>query len=217
MIETDGIFAEFHNYSLGQPLRIEVVASESSATKARALSVLRQKVLNVVVFSGANEKEFCRFTATLPHKADGELIQRCIVPYGNKQVKLMLDIAPASHKTLLLMIEEFYGQPQKMRLEFYAESDLAVKAKREPKPPKGDHGKFWQELRAFHNRPDVRHWLAVEVGYAEEQTAIQRLYELFNVSSRTFISPDALRDWVAKMPDCDGALTVIENAKAKTW
>ncbi len=81
---------------------------------------------------------------------------------------------------------------------------------------KGSHGKFWQELHSFHNRPDVRHWLGVEVGYATEKAAIERLYEIFNVTSRTFISSDALRDWVSKMPDCDGALTVIENAKAKT-
>lgn len=91
-----------------------------------------------------------------------------------------------------------------------------VGKEKNPKPPKGAHGKFWQELHSFHNRPDVRLWLGVEVGYATEKAAINRLYEIFNVTSRTFISPDDLRDWVSKMPDCDGALTVIENAKAKT-
>lgn len=191
MIENDGIFAEFHNYSLGQPLRIEVIASESSATKARALSVLRQKVLGVVVFSGASEKEFCRLTATLPHRADGELIQRCIVPYGDKQVKVMLDIAPESHKTLLLLIEEFYGQPQKMRLEFAPESDLPAKARPESKAKaKGNFGTFWQAMHnsTMLNALDLR--LAVGCNMESAQSTVwEALHTLFQVKSLSFVSP----------------------------
>ncbi len=190
MIETDGIFTEFHNYSLGEPLRIELIASESSATKARALSALRQKVLCVTIYSGADTKEFCRLTATLPHKDNGELLQRCIAPYAGKAVKVMLEVAPQDHKTLLYLIEEFYDQPRKMRLEISPESDLPTKQKAAPKA-KGEFGHYWKRMyeSTMLDALDLRLWLDCDMD-SRVPEVWEKLHGAFGVKSLSFVSPE---------------------------
>lgn len=90
----------------------------------------------------------------------------------------------------------------------------SLRAVPSPKPAKGEHGQFWQQLWDFHNRPDVRHWL--EYDGLDETEAKQRLCARFEVTSRTFISPDAL---LAKLREQSGAMagaiTAIERAKAR--
>ncbi len=183
------IFAEFLNYSLGQPLRMEFAASEATATRARALSAFRQKVFLVDVFEGASEKAFCTLTATLPHKADGELIQRCIVPYSGKQVKVTFDVMPESHATFLLLIEAFYGQPQKMRLEFRGERDLPTRQKREVKA-KGEFGQYWRAMHdsSMLNSQELREVLGCNTE-TSEATVWEALHNFFNVKSLSFVSP----------------------------
>lgn len=108
----------------------------------------------------------------------------------------------------ILWVEDASAQPPEEAAE-------VKEREAKPKPERGIHGKFWELLHSFHNRPDVRGWLGFDVGYASEKAALAALYRIFNKTSRTFISPDDLRAWVARMPDCDGALKVIETAKAK--
>ncbi len=89
-----------------------------------------------------------------------------------------------------------------------------------PKPEKGPYGAIWQRLYAFHNRHDVRHWFDLEIGAEDEQKAIQMLYSMFNVTSRSFISPDELierlRIGIEMGFNLDGAITAIEDARRRT-
>lgn len=95
-----------------------------------------------------------------------------------------------------------------------------AKPKREPKAKKAPtpYGKFWELLYAFHNRPDVRAWLGVEIGFAGETAAKQALRDKFGVQSRSEIAPDALIEALqadSAAFNLAGAITACENANAK--
>lgn len=82
-----------------------------------------------------------------------------------------------------------------------------AKAK-EPTP----YGQFWREMdkRGFHNRHDVRTWLGAHD--MMEAHAKDRLRQLFNAKSRaTDVSPESLREWLSRMPESDGAITMVER------
>lgn len=94
-----------------------------------------------------------------------------------------------------------------------AETGKVVPMKRvaKEKAAKGDYGQFWQRLYDFQNRPDVQHWLGAET----PDDAKWLLCARFGVTSRTFISPDAL---LAELRSHSGllagAITAVERAKA---
>ena len=93
------------------------------------------------------------------------------------------------------------------------------KPKREAKPAKlpTPYGAFWRELdkAGFHNRHDVRTWLGAHD--LMEAQAKDRLRQAFSAQSRaTDISPQSLREWLARMPDSDGAIAMIEKLAKQT-
>lgn len=95
-----------------------------------------------------------------------------------------------------------------------------VTKSRAVKLAKGRYGQVWRSMMSFHNRLDVREWLGVEVGYAFEAEAIAKIYERFNVTSRSFISPEALLHVLGEAHikgkvNLAGAITFVEGIRAK--
>lgn len=209
---TKGI--HFHGHidklAYGEPMSLHILSTESNADSAAAVTVsaLMNRALRLSAYlpkAKPNDDPLCEVEAWLPP------IETNITTTRSNAVLVKLKVSASGREQLIRL---FADKDKTLRWEF-SDAGTAAPRKREAKP-KGEHGKFWELMHSFHNRPDVRRWLGVEVGYAQERDALQRFYQLFNVTSRTFISPDVLRDWVARMPDCDSALTAIENAKAKT-
>lgn len=100
------------------------------------------------------------------------------------------------------------------RLEAETGKVLPMKHTRKEKPAKGEYGAFWQQLWDFQNRPDVRQWL--DYNGQDEVEAKRLLCAQFNVTSRTFISPDALLATLREQSDTmAGAMIAVERAKAR--
>lgn len=202
-------YGTLDRWTLGEPPRLEIVSRPDGNSVAQSLALLKQRILSVSIHEGAKDDEFCALTATLPLIASS-------VGKAGKGTRVKLDIDPRELTTLLRLLA--LGDKA---LRFVFRDSGAGAIKREPKPAKQPtpHGRFWRELdrSGFHNRPDVRAWLSSEgLNEPDAKDAIRRW---FAVESRAKeISPQLLirgMQSVGGRLDLSGAITMVENAKAK--
>lgn len=87
------------------------------------------------------------------------------------------------------------------------------KREKKPKPAKGEHGRFWQEMyrSTFQNNPSI--WEALEVTGPE--MVKEALKAHFGVDSLSCVSPKEFETWASRHR-LENLVTQSRNAEAKT-
>lgn len=204
MSEPVAFRGSLHHWTLGEPPRLELICVPTDNAIAQTISLLKGRALALTIFF--KDERICTLPAALPPIST--VVGKC-----GKATKVKLDVYPTDMHAFLGAIRSA-ERDIPMRFEFAPGETLPAKEKREPKPPKEPtpYGAFWRELdkMGFHNRHDVRGWLGAHD--LMEAQAKERLREVFRAKSRaTDISPQTLREWLARMPGSDSAITMIEK------
>lgn len=99
----------------------------------------------------------------------------------------------------------------------YPDDDTSVPAQEKPKKepkPKGAFGSYWRELckSGLFNHPDLQSAIEDELPGTTDYE--QGLRDIFEVTSRTFISPEDFEDWLAQRR-LDGVISLSRQASVK--
>lgn len=96
-----------------------------------------------------------------------------------------------------------------------AEIEISIKPPRKQDAPKGEHGAYWNELckHGIFNHPDLQAALESELS-VELNDYEQGLRDVFQVTSRTFVSPIDFEQFLGRY-NLAGLITMSRQASAK--
>jgi len=196
-----------HHWTLGEPPRLELVSLQSDNAVALSIALLKGRELSLAIYW--KEELVCTIAAALPPIST-------VIGKFSKCTKIKLDVYPQDMASFLgaIRLSENDGM---MRFQIAPGGTLPEKSKREAKPkePTSPNGRLWHALDSagFHNRRDVREWLAVSVTDSEEE-AKQAIRTFFDVESRRDVSDESLLDALREYGITD-AMTFVENVIAR--